>query len=159
MQSLLCCLAAEYSIARVRAPQPGAAALESSTLLASSRRDAGIATGAAYAAKYLKTGQVAVCFFGEGALGQGLLYEELNLAQLWKLPVVFVCENNGYAFTVPFAEMTHQTSVAAKAAGYGMPGFAVDGQDVVVTPRPVNGGVVQLALPVVHDQPDEEVSL
>ena len=51
---------------------------------------AGIATGAAFSSKYLKNGQVAVCFFGEGALGQGLLYEEMNLAQLWKLPVIFV---------------------------------------------------------------------
>src|SRR5262252_1064004 len=57
---------------------------------------AGIATGAAFASKYLKTGQVAVCFFGEGALGQGLLYEEMNLAQLWKLPVIFACVSNGY---------------------------------------------------------------
>src|SRR6476646_3229064 len=67
---------------------------------------AGIATGAAFAAKYLKTGQVAVCFFGEGALGQGLLYEELNLAQLWKLPVIFVCENNGYNEYTHFSEST-----------------------------------------------------
>src|SRR4029077_1822617 len=56
---------------------------------------AGIATGAAFSSKRLGTGQVCVCFFGEGAMGQGLLYEEMNLAQLWKLPVIFVCENNG----------------------------------------------------------------
>src|SRR5438046_4106822 len=80
---------------------------------------AGIATGAAYAAKYLKTGQVAVCFFGEGALGQGLLYEELNLAQLWKLPVIFVCENNGYNEYTHFSEST-AGDVPARAAAFGM---------------------------------------
>src|SRR6188474_20552 len=57
---------------------------------------AGIATGAAFAAKYLKQPHVSVCFFGEGALGQGVLYEEMNLAQLWSLPVICVCENNLY---------------------------------------------------------------
>src|SRR5713226_10537881 len=54
----------------------------------------GIATGAAFTAKHMKTGQVAVCFFGEGALGQGVLYEVMNLASLWKLPVIYACENN-----------------------------------------------------------------
>src|SRR4029077_3539892 len=90
---------------------------------------AGIATGAAYAAKYLKTGQVAVCFFGEGALGQGLLYEELNLAQLWKLPVIFCCENNGYNEYTHFSEST-AGDVPARAAAFGMRHETVDGQNV-----------------------------
>ena len=88
-----------------------------------------IATGAAFAAKYRKTGQVAVCFFGEGALGQGLLYEELNLAQLWKLPVIFVCENNGYNEYTHFSEST-AGDVPARAAAFGVAHETIDGQNV-----------------------------
>ena len=90
---------------------------------------AGIATGAAYASKYLKTGQVAVCFFGEGALGQGLLYEELNLAQLWQLPVIFVCENNGYNEYTHFSEST-AGEVAKRPEAFGMATETADGQNV-----------------------------
>jgi len=89
----------------------------------------GIATGAAFASKYLKTGQVAVCFFGEGALGQGLLYEELNLAQLWTLPVIFVCENNGYNEYTHFSEST-AGDVAKRAEAFGMANETADGQNV-----------------------------
>ena len=66
----------------------------------------GIATGAAFAAKRLGNGRVAVCFFGEGALGQGSLYEVMNLAQLWKLPVIYVCENNLYNEYTHYSETT-----------------------------------------------------
>ena len=90
---------------------------------------AGIATGAAYASKYLKTGRVAICFFGEGALGQGLLYEEMNLAQLWKLPVIFVCENNGYNEYTHFSEST-AGSVTGRAQGFGIATETADGQNV-----------------------------
>ena len=90
---------------------------------------AGNATGAAFASKYLKTGQVAVCFFGEGALGQGLLYEELNLAQLWMLPVIFVCENNGYNEYTHFSEST-AGDVAKRAEAFGMANETADGQNV-----------------------------
>jgi pyruvate dehydrogenase E1 component alpha subunit len=90
---------------------------------------AGIATGAAFASKYLKTGQVAVCFFGEGALGQGLLYEEMNLAQLWKLPVIFVCENNGYNEYTHFSEST-AGEVTARAKAFGIATETGDGQNV-----------------------------
>ncbi len=89
----------------------------------------GIATGAAFSAKRLGTGQVAVCFFGDGALGQGLLYEVMNMAALWKLPVIYVCENNLYN------EYTHNSETLAgdiltRAAGFGVEGKSVDGQDV-----------------------------
>src|SRR6188472_2856955 len=90
---------------------------------------AGIATGAAFATKYLKTGKVAVCFFGEGALGQGLLYEELNLAQLWQLPVIFVCENNGYNEYTHFSEST-AGDVAKRPEAFGMANETADGQNV-----------------------------
>ncbi|PYQ45982.1 MAG: ABC transporter substrate-binding protein, partial [Acidobacteria bacterium] len=69
----------------------------------------GIATGAALAAKKLRNGRVAVCFFGEGALGQGSLYEVMNLAQLWKLPVIYVCENNLYNEYTHYSETTAGT--------------------------------------------------
>jgi len=90
---------------------------------------AGIATGAAFSAKRLGTGQVAVCFFGDGALGQGLLYEVMNMAALWKLPVIYVCENNLYN------EYTHNSETIAgdiltRATGFGVHPESVDGQDV-----------------------------
>ena len=90
---------------------------------------AGIATGAAFSSLRLGNGRVAVCFFGEGALGQGLLYEVMNMAQLWKLPVIYVCENNLYN------EYTHHTETTAgdmraRAAAFGLLTEEVDGQDV-----------------------------
>src|SRR5689334_20977502 len=89
----------------------------------------GIATGAAYSAKYLKNGRVAVCFFGEGALGQGVVYEEMNLAQLWKLPVIFCCENNGYNEYTHFSEST-AGDVSKRAEAFGMRHETIDGQNV-----------------------------
>jgi acetoin:2,6-dichlorophenolindophenol oxidoreductase subunit alpha len=90
---------------------------------------AGIATGAAYASKYLTQDRVAVCFFGEGALGQGLLYEEFNLSQLWKLPVIFACENNGYNEYTHFSEST-AGDVIARAQAFGIVTETIDGQNV-----------------------------
>jgi TPP-dependent pyruvate/acetoin dehydrogenase alpha subunit len=89
----------------------------------------GIATGAALSAKKLGTGQVAVCFFGEGALGQGVLYETMNLAQLWKLPVIYACENNLYCEYTHFSETT-AGDIPARATAFGLPAESVDGQDV-----------------------------
>jgi pyruvate dehydrogenase E1 component alpha subunit len=88
-----------------------------------------IATGAAFTAKYLGTGQVAVAFFGEGALGQGVLYEEMNLAQLWKLPVIYACENNMYNEYTHFSEVT-AGDIIARPAAFGIAAETVDGQDV-----------------------------
>jgi acetoin:2,6-dichlorophenolindophenol oxidoreductase subunit alpha len=90
---------------------------------------AGIATGAALSAQMRGSGQVAVCFFGEGALGQGLLYEVMNMAALWSLPVVYVCENNLYSEYTHFRETT-AGSVAKRAEAFGLPVGTVDGQDV-----------------------------
>lgn len=90
---------------------------------------AGIATGAAMSARMRGTDQVAVCFFGEGALGQGLLYEVMNMASLWKLPVIYVCENNQYSEYTPYRE-TAAGDVRARAAAFGIRTAEVDGQDV-----------------------------
>jgi pyruvate dehydrogenase E1 component alpha subunit len=91
---------------------------------------AGIATGAAFSAKALGTDRVSVCFFGEGALGQGLLYEVMNMASLWKLPVVYVCENNLYNEYTSFEDVT-AGSITARAEAFGIPAESVDGQDVL----------------------------
>jgi pyruvate dehydrogenase E1 component alpha subunit len=89
----------------------------------------GIATGAALSAKRLGTDRVAVCFFGEGALGQGVLYEVMNVASLWKLPVIYVCENNLYTEYTHYTETT-AGDIPARAAAFGLQSEAVDGQDV-----------------------------
>ena len=90
---------------------------------------AGIATGAAMSAKMRGSGQVAVCFFGEGALGQGLFYEVMNMAQLWKLPVIYVCENNMYNEYTHFSETT-AGQLSARAQAFDIHSVEVDGQDV-----------------------------
>ena len=90
---------------------------------------AGIATGAAFSAKRLGTGQVSVCFFGEGALGQGSLYEVMNMASLWKLPVIYVCENNLYNEYTHFSEVT-AGDILARGKAFGIHSESVDGQDV-----------------------------
>ncbi len=90
---------------------------------------AGIATGAAFSAKKLGNGRVCVCFFGEGALGQGVLYEVMNMAQLWKLPVIYVCENNMYNEYTHYSETT-SGDILARPGAFGLPAESVDGQDV-----------------------------
>src|SRR3979411_419581 len=94
----------------------------------------GIATGAAFAAKRLGNGRVAVCFFGEGALGQGSLYEVMNLSQLWKLPVIYVCEDNLYTETTHYSETT-AGEILMPAPDFDIEAVAVDGQNVTA----VNG--------------------
>jgi pyruvate dehydrogenase E1 component alpha subunit len=90
-----------------------------------------LATGAALSAKMRKSGQVVVCFFGDGAVNSGSFHEAVNMGAVWNLPVVYVCENNLYATEMAFLRATKNTSVASRAAAYGLPGVAVDGQDVV----------------------------
>ena len=90
-----------------------------------------LATGAGLAASVRGSGQVAVAFFGDGAANQGVLHESLNLAAIWKLPVIYVCENNGFAESTPAAYATSVPDVASRAAGYGIPGVVVDGADVL----------------------------
>jgi acetoin:2,6-dichlorophenolindophenol oxidoreductase subunit alpha len=91
---------------------------------------AGIATGAALSAMRLGTKDVTVCFFGDGALGQGLLYEVMNMAALWKLPVIYACENNLYGEYTKVEEMAAGT-LTARAAAFGIETHVVDGQDVL----------------------------
>jgi acetoin:2,6-dichlorophenolindophenol oxidoreductase subunit alpha len=88
-----------------------------------------IATGGALSAKMQGSDRVALCFFGDGAANQGAFHESLNLASVWKLPVVYFCENNQYALTTPATSVMSVENIADRAAGYSMPGKIVDGQD------------------------------
>jgi pyruvate dehydrogenase E1 component alpha subunit len=99
----------------------------------------GIATGAAFSAKRRGTDQVAVCFFGEGALGQGLLYEVMNMASLWALPVIYVCENNQYNEYTHYLEVT-AGEILARPRAFGIEAQEVDGQDA----RAVYGATLEL---------------
>ncbi|MQF66759.1 thiamine pyrophosphate-dependent dehydrogenase E1 component subunit alpha [SAR202 cluster bacterium AC-647-P02_OGT_505m] len=90
-----------------------------------------VATGVALTAKVKGTSQVSVVFFGDGASSQGVLHESMNLAGIWKLPVIFVCENNRYAESTPFEYSVAGGSVSNRADGYGIPGVSVDGQSVM----------------------------
>jgi len=90
-----------------------------------------VATGCALSAKVQGKDNVSVVFFGDGASSQGSLHESMNLAAIWNLPVLFVCENNRYAESTPFEYAVAGQSVANRAAGYGMPGVTVDGQNVI----------------------------
>ncbi len=89
----------------------------------------GIATGAAFSSKMRGTDQVTACFFGDGALGQGLLYEVMNMASLWKLPVIYVCENNLYNEYTHYSETT-AGDMSARAKAFGILTEEVDGQDI-----------------------------
>jgi acetoin:2,6-dichlorophenolindophenol oxidoreductase subunit alpha len=89
-----------------------------------------LAAGAALSARVRGTDQVALSFFGDGASNQGTFHETINMAASWKLPVIFFCENNGYAVTTPVATSHGQPDIARRADGYGIPGAIVDGQDV-----------------------------
>jgi 2-oxoisovalerate dehydrogenase E1 component len=89
------------------------------------------AAGAGYSFRLLGLDRVGVAFFGDGASNNGAFHEGLNMAAIWDLPALFVCENNMYATEVPYAYASRNTDVAKRAAGYGIPGVAVDGNDVL----------------------------
>ena len=91
----------------------------------------GIATGAGLSSKLRGVGQVCVCFFGDGGFNQGVLYECANIAAIWKLPVIYFCENNKYAMSTPVHQATAVADLAARAAAFGMPGVNVDGMDAL----------------------------
>jgi pyruvate dehydrogenase E1 component alpha subunit len=90
-----------------------------------------IAVGAALTSKMKKQGYVVLCYFGDGATNEGSFHEALNLASIWDLPVVFICENNQYGMSGPVKEMTNIKNIAERGASYGIPGKIVDGTDVI----------------------------
>jgi pyruvate dehydrogenase E1 component alpha subunit len=100
-----------------------------------------LALGPAFAAKYRGEDGVAVTFFGDGGANQGTLYEAMNLAATWKLPVLFICENNLYAATTPASITFPCPDIAPRAEGFGMPGIIVDGQDVLAVYEVVKAAV------------------
>jgi acetoin:2,6-dichlorophenolindophenol oxidoreductase subunit alpha len=90
-----------------------------------------IAGGVALASKLRHTNQVTACFFGDGAACEGEFFETMNMASLWKLPLLMLCENNGWAISVPVSQSQSTPDIADRARGFGMPGMVVDGNDVM----------------------------
>jgi pyruvate dehydrogenase E1 component alpha subunit len=103
-----------------------------------------LAVGLALASKMKKEDRVTACFFGEGAVAEGVFHESLNLAQLWGVPVAFLCENNLYAMGTALARSESQTDLCVKASAFGMPAIKVDGQDVVATHETVKRAVTHV---------------
>ena len=90
-----------------------------------------VATGAALSAKMKNTGQVVLSFFGDGATNQGAFHEALNFGAIWKLPIIYICENNLYAMSTPIEDITNVEDLVERASSYGMPSKIVDGNDVL----------------------------
>ena len=103
-----------------------------------------LGAGAALAAKMRQTDQVVIAFFGDGAANQGVFHESINLAAVWGLPIVFVCENNGYALNTAFQNTTSVERISDRAAAYGIPGITIDGNDVLEVHQ-VAGDAIQRA--------------
>ena len=101
------------------------------------------AVGAALGSKLQGNDRVAVPFFGDGASNEGAFHESINLAAVWKLPVVFLCENNQYAVTSSFKDMVASDSISDRAAAYNIPGVLVDGQDVIAMYEAVSEAVAR----------------
>ena len=100
-----------------------------------------LAIGAAFSAQYRGSNQATICFFGDGSSNQGTFHESLNIAALWKLPVVFICENNLYAVTTPASESVSIPNVGDRACAYGIPGKVIDGNDILLVHRTVSESV------------------
>lgn len=102
-----------------------------------------IAVGAALTSKRLKTGKVVICFFGDGANNEGAFHESLNMASIWKLPVVFVCENNKYGMSTSIERSTSVANIADRAVAYSMPGVTIDGNDLSAVSEAVSEAVAR----------------
>ena len=100
-----------------------------------------VAAGAALGAKMQGLDRVSLCFFGDGASNEGTFHEGINMAANWELPVIFLCENNGYAVSTPIGTTAAVENIADRAAGYGIPGVVIDGQDVLVVYEVVSEAV------------------
>jgi len=101
-----------------------------------------VATGVALKLAYLQQSGVVLCFFGDGAIHQGSFHESLNLARIWNLPIVYICENNHYGMGTDFRRVSAQTNFASLAASYNMPGQQVDGMDVLAVHESVKQAVL-----------------
>lgn len=102
-----------------------------------------MAGGAALSCQLRRTGQVVVCFFGDGASCEGEFFEAMNMAMLWRVPLVFVCENNGIAISVPTSKSQATPDIADRARGFGMPATIVDGNDVLAVRDAIGEGVAR----------------
>lgn len=102
-----------------------------------------IAVGAALSAKRLGRNDVTICFFGDGANNEGAFHESVNMAAIWKLPVVFVCENNKYGMSTSIDRSTSVRSIAVRALGYDIPGVSVDGNDVSAVAEAIDAAVAR----------------
>jgi pyruvate dehydrogenase E1 component alpha subunit len=102
-----------------------------------------MAGGAALSCQFRKSGQVVLCFFGDGASCEGEFFEAMNMAMLWKVPLVFICENNGIAISVPISKSQATPDIADRARGFGMPAAIVDGNDVLAVQAAVAEGVAR----------------
>jgi acetoin:2,6-dichlorophenolindophenol oxidoreductase subunit alpha len=92
---------------------------------------AGIATGAALAAKKLDSGQIVICFLGDGSLNEGIWHEAANMASIWRLPIIYLCENNQYGMGMPIKKATNLNKLSDRARGYNIEGITIDGNDVL----------------------------
>lgn len=90
-----------------------------------------IATGAAFAIKYMRRKEIVLCFFGDGAANEGTFYESLNMASIWNLPIIFMCENNMYAMSSPVSKFIPTPNISDRAKSFSIPGVTVDGMDVI----------------------------